>query len=57
MKYHIVLYFVLILLLNSCSNDMKVAYKQDKELGTYQCFYPKDECQITLNLDGKKSWG
>ena len=56
MKYHIVLYFVLILLLNSCSNDMKVAYKQDKKLGTYQCFYPKDECQITLNLDGKKSY-
>lgn len=42
-------------LLNSCSDDMKVAYKQDKESGIYQCFYLKNECQITLGLDSKKS--
>ena len=44
------------LLLNGCSDVIKVAYKQDKESGIYQCFYPQNECQITLGLDSKKSY-
>ncbi len=49
-------YFVLVLLFNGCSDDMKIAYKQDKESGIYQCFYPENECQIILGLDSEKSY-
>jgi len=56
MKYHIIVYIILVLLLNSCSDNMNVIYKQDKELGVYQCFYPENECQITLSLNSKKTY-